>query len=72
MPSYGRAHLLKKTIPTYLQKGVVELILVDDCSPDNTREVVEDLQKTYPQIKYLRNERNMKQTASKNRGIDLA
>ena len=30
MPSYGRAHLLKKTIPTYLQRGVVELILVDE------------------------------------------
>lgn len=72
MPSYGRAHLLKKTIPTYLQEGVAELILVDDCSPDNTREVVEELQKTYPQIKYLRNEQNMKQTASKNRGIDMA
>lgn len=72
MPSYGRAHLLKKTIPTYLQDGVMELILVDDCSPDNTREVVEELQKTYPQIKYLRNEKNMKQTASKNRGMDVA
>ncbi len=72
MPSYGRAHLLKQTIPTYLQEGVVELILVDDCSPDNTREVVAELQQTYPQIKYLRNDRNMKQTASKNRGIDIA
>lgn len=71
MPSYGRAHLLKKTIPTYLQEGVVELILVDDCSPDNTKEVVEELQRTYPQIKYLCNERNMKQTASKNIGVDM-
>lgn len=72
MPSYGRAHLLRHTIPTYLQEGVTELILVDDCSPDNTPEVVAELQKTYPQIKYLRNERNMKQTASKNRGIAIA
>lgn len=72
MPSYGRAHLLRQTIPTYLQEGVVELILVDDCSPDNTGEVVRELQQTYPQIKYLRNDCNMKQTASKNRGIDIA
>lgn len=72
VPSYNRSHLLSMTLPTYLQEGVCELILIDDCSTDNTTQIVRELQKRYPQIIYLRNEVNMKQTASKNRGIDIA
>lgn len=70
VPSYKRAHLLSKTLPTYLQEGVKELILVDDCSPDNTAEVVRNLQTQYPQIRYIRQPRNMKQTVAKNRGLE--
>lgn len=70
VPSYNRAHLLKKTIPTYIQEGVKELILVDDCSPDNTAEIVKELQKEYPQIKYICQPCNMRQPAAKNRGLE--
>lgn len=70
IPSYKRAHLLSKTIPSYIQEGVKELILVDDCSPDNTADVVRDLQKLYPQIKYIRQPQNMKQAAAKNRALE--
>lgn len=69
IPSYNRAHLLKRTLPTYLQENVKEIILVDDCSTDNTEEVVGRLQKTIPQLKYIRQPRNMKQPAANNRGL---
>lgn len=69
IPSYNRAYLLKETIPSYIQKGVSEIILVDDCSSDNTQEVVYEMQKQYPQIRYFRNERNLRQTGAKNRGV---
>jgi glycosyltransferase involved in cell wall biosynthesis len=69
IPSYKRAHLLARTIPTYFQEGVKEVILVDDCSPDNTAEVVAQLQQSYPNLRYIRQPRNMKQTAAKNVGI---
>lgn len=72
VPSYGRAHLLRKTLPSYIQDNVVELILIDDCSQDNTTQIVEGLHKDYPMIRYFRNEHNMKQAASKNIGIDHA
>ncbi|MFS8930207.1 glycosyltransferase family 2 protein [Cupriavidus taiwanensis] len=72
MPTYKRAHLLPKTIPSYLQPEVAQLVLVDDCSPDNTLEVAQQLMRRYPQITYLRNEVNGKQTTSKNRGKALA
>ena len=72
VPSYNRAHLLKYTLPTYLQDYVLELLLIDDCSSDNTELEVRKLQKIYPQIKYIRNPRNMKQPYSKNIGITNA
>lgn len=70
IPSYNRAHLLERTIPTYLQEGVKEIILVDDCSPDNTEDVVKKLQEQIPQLKYFKLPYNMKQQAAKNRGVE--
>ena len=70
IPSYNRAHLLEKTVPTYMQEGVKEIILVDDCSKDNTPEVVRKLQQQMPQLKYIRQSRNMRQPVAKNRGLE--
>lgn len=70
IPSYNRAHLLGKTVPTYMQEGVKEIILVDDCSKDNTPEVVRKLQQQMPQLKYIRQPRNMRQPAANNRGLE--
>lgn len=72
VPTYKRAHLLEKTIPSYLQPEVAQLVLVDDCSPDDTPEIAQRLMAQYPQVTYLRNPVNGKQTTSKNRGKALA
>lgn len=72
IPSYNRAHLLEKTIPTYIQENVAEIIIVDDCSTDNTEDIVKKLQEKYPIIKYYKMEKNSKQQAAKNKGIELA
>lgn len=72
VPTYNRANLLTKTIPSYLQPEVAELIIIDDCSSDNTKEIVKNMQEKYPQIRYIRNEKNSKQTFSKNIGIKNA
>lgn len=72
IPTYKRSHLLAETIPTYLQAEVAQLVLVDDCSPDDTPEVARQLMQRDPRITYLRNEVNGKQTTSKNRGKALA
>lgn len=72
IPSYNRAHLLSLTIPTYIQEDVGELIIVDDCSLDDTENVVAALKKQYPIIKYLKNDSNRRQCFSKNRGIQNA
>lgn len=56
LPSFNRARLLPITIPTYFQEDVSEVILVDDCSSDNTAEVVKELQTRFPTLRYFRNE----------------
>ena len=68
IPSYNRAHLLKNTIPSYIQEDVGEVIVVDDCSTDNTEDVLLELKKEFPQIKYYKMKQNGKQTAAKNEG----
>lgn len=54
IPTFNRAHILRKTVPTYIQDITLEVILVDDGSDDYTREVVNRLHKQYTEIKYVR------------------
>lgn len=72
IPSFNRAHLLPITIPTYFQDGVGEVIIVDDCSKDDTENVVQELKKIYSNLIYCRNEKNSKQPFAKNVGISKA
>ena len=69
LPSFNRARLLPITIPTYFQEDVSEVILVDDCSSDNTAEVVNELQTRFPTLRYFRNEVNSKQPYTQNVAI---
>lgn len=50
-------------------KNKIEILIVDDCSTDNTKRVVEDLTKKYRNIKYLRTSRNSGPAAARNIGI---
>lgn len=70
IPTYNRAHLLEKTIPTYLQENVKEIIIVNDASTDNTHDVLIKLKKKYPIIKIVNLLQNSKQTYSKNIGME--
>lgn len=72
IPSYNRASLLKKTIPSYWQDLVGEIIVIDDASNDNTEEVIKDLQSNIPILKYKKLSQNRKQTFAKNEGIHMA
>lgn len=54
------------------QKVSVELIIVDDCSADNTAHVVAELQKRYPQIIFFRNVVNGGPSIARNKALELA
>lgn len=72
IPTYNRAHVLRETIPSYCQEGVGEVIIINDASTDNTIDVLNSLQKEYEKIKFFTNKKNIKQAASKNKGIDVS
>lgn len=72
IPSYNRAHILEKTIPSYIQDNVGEIIVVNDASTDNTEEVLKELKKKIPILKFITLKKNSKQTYAKNQGILLA
>lgn len=72
IPSYNRAHLLWDILPSYFQHEVIEVIVINDCSQDNTSEVLKEIKKKYQKLIILENEKNRKQMFSKNRGLNIA
>lgn len=69
MPSYNTAKFIEETIDSVLAQTYTEweLIIVDDCSTDNTDEVVAKY--TDSRIRYLKNEKNSGAAVSRNRAL---
>lgn len=72
IPSYNRAHVLWEIIPSYFQEEVLEVIVINDCSTDNTEKVLLEIKENYPNLVILVNDKNLKQMYSKNKGIEVA
>lgn len=70
IPTYNRASTIKAAANSVLQQTVreIELIIVDDCSNDNTEAVISSI--ADPRISYYRNDRN--EGAAKSRNIGAA
>lgn len=67
IPCYNYGKFLDEAIESVLNQSVPanEIILVDDCSTDNTAEIAQK----YPRIKYIRHDKNRGLSASRNTGI---
>jgi len=72
LPTYKRAHLLAQAIRSVLDQTYanLELIVVDDNSPDDTAAVVQSFDD--PRIHYAKNDPNLKLPRALNRGFSLA
>jgi glycosyltransferase involved in cell wall biosynthesis len=59
--TYNGSRFLEKQIISILNQTYknIELIVVDDCSTDNTFEIIKQLSAKYPQIKPYQNSRNL-------------
>ncbi len=70
MPSYNTACFIRESIQSVLTQNYKEweLIIVDDCSPDNTDEVVKQYLSD-ERIKYIKNDRNSGAAVSRNRAL---
>lgn len=72
IPTYNRAHLLGRAIRSVLAqtRQDFELIVVDDASTDNTREVVGGF--ADPRVRYVRHDVNRGGTVAMNTGLQEA
>jgi glycosyltransferase involved in cell wall biosynthesis len=74
LTTYNRGSSLRLTINSILQQTFTdfELIISDDNSPDNTREVCEQYAQRDARVKYFRNESNLKMPGNLNAAISKA
>jgi len=74
IPCYNYAHFLQECVESVLsQAGVdVRVLILDDCSPDNTPEVGMALAARDTRVTYRRHAANMRHIATYNEGIDWA
>lgn len=54
--SHNNADLLKRNLPSFLMQHYdnFEVIVVDECSEDDTQDVLAEIQKDYPQLRFTR------------------
>jgi len=71
IPTYNRRETLRRCLAAALAQDLpdYEVIVVDDASTDGTEEMVP---REFPQVRYLRQERNRGPAAARNRGLAVA
>lgn len=75
VPVYGAADFIKETIEMVRKQTYTdwELVLVEDCSKDNTAEVLRNLEKEFQddRIKVIYKEKNEGAAKARNTGLDM-
>ena len=71
IPTYNRAAIINKTIDSFIAQDFNdwEMIVVDDHSKDNTKEVIEEYHKRDERISYMLNERKKGAQGARNTGL---
>lgn len=72
--AYNSASYIEETIQAILSQTYCdwELIIIDDCSKDNTSEIVNKYTLLFPNIILLKNEHNMGPGLTRNKGVKRA
>lgn len=72
IPAYECDNLISMALDSALSQDVpMEILVINDCSPDNLDFVMEEYRK-YPQIRYLKNTKNLGVAETRNKGVSLA
>lgn len=74
IPTYNRVHCIERAMRSVLAQTYrnLELIIVDDCSTDNTGEIVRRWQQDDPRVVYVPKEQNQGASAARNAGLEKA
>jgi glycosyltransferase involved in cell wall biosynthesis len=72
IPTYNRSQYVLRAINFCLKQTHknIEIIVIDDCSKDNTEELINELHDK--RIIYIKNKKNLKAPASRNKGMEIA
>jgi GT2 family glycosyltransferase len=74
--TYNRSHLLKRTLQSLARQTVAlnryEVIVIDDASQDNTREVCHAAVSTLRNLRYIALQKNVGAAGARNKGIEAA
>ena len=72
VPAHNSTRYIRQALDSALAQDVpLEILVIDDCSQDNLAEVMEEYRQ-YPQVRYIRNEKNLGVAEARNRGIRMA
>ena len=72
VPAYKCANFIHQALDSALIQDVpMEILVINDCSPDKLDQVMETYRK-HPQIRYLKNEKNLGVAETRNKGVRLA
>ena len=74
VPVYNAEKTITRCVQSILESAQddCEIILVDDCSKDRSRDICREFQRQYPQVHFLENEINRGVSYTRNKGIDFA
>lgn len=75
IPNYNNSKFITKCIESIVSQSyekLVEIIVVDDCSTDNSREIINELALKYSLIKPIFLEKNGKVSNARNTGLNAA
>ncbi|WP_226373966.1 glycosyltransferase family 2 protein [Citrifermentans bemidjiense] len=74
IPTYGRAQMVKQTVLAALNQELepFEVIVSDDCSPDDTVQVLREVSAQHPRLKLIENATNSGGVPNWNKVIDAA
>ena len=73
-PVYNVARFIERTLNSVLQQSYkdIEIILVDDCSTDNTAQVISEYGKFHQNLRLINHETNRRQGSARNTGVKVA
>lgn len=76
IPVYNASNTIKRCLDSVwnakLPEDEYEVVCVDDCSPDNSIEVIEGIQKTHSNLRILKNHENLRAGGARNHGVRKA
>lgn len=74
IPNYNYGHFIRETLESAVHQTYpnIEIIVVDDCSTDNSVEIITEYANTYKNVSLYRNEANLGVVGNHNKAVSLS